>query len=382
MDSNFSISVRVENGVNKHVGDPLFITGSFNDWHPATWQIGTVPAVGEICTVQLNGLKEGFCEFKLTRGAWDKVACSEKGRLGEPYEFWISEDREFEVTIAGWRDDFPLSTASPQVRLLDEAFFMPTLNVHKKIWIYLPQSYSFSDDRYPVIYMHDGQHLFDEAIAPGRKGPIEWCVDETIDNSVHEAIVVAIAHADSPEERIKEYFFRPSERFPQPKGKAYLDDIGITLKPYIDSRFRTLPDKRHTAMVGSSVGGLLTLYAGIYYSDVFGTLGVFSPSVWLDERRIFDDMSNMAPHRAFQDQHYYLYGGGRENRAKPGGGKVDMVKDVMDAIGVMGNSIKPQTSMKINPKGKHGALYWQEAFADFFEWWMVELQKTFVENRG
>lgn len=375
MDSNFSISIRVENRVDKRVGEPLFITGSFNDWHPAAWQIGTVPAVGDITTVQLSGLEEEFCEFKLTRGSWGTLACDETGRLGAPYGLWIVDDGEFGVAIEGWRDDFPLSTASPQVRLLDEAFFLPTLNVHKKIWIYLPENYPFSNDRYPVIYMHDGQHLFDETTANGRTGPVEWCVDETIDGSAHDAIVVAIEHADSAEERIKEYFFHPSERFQQPKGKAYLDDILTTLKPYIDSHFRTLPDKRHTAMAGSSVGGLLTLYAGIYYPDVFGTLGVFSPSVWLDERRVFDDMANMQPCGAFQDQYYYLYGGGRENRAKPGGGNVDMAKDVMDTVHVMDRTIKSRTSVKINPQGKHGALHWQGAFADFFEWWMEKLTR-------
>ncbi|WP_051293263.1 alpha/beta hydrolase [Olivibacter sitiensis] len=374
MDRSFSVSIRVENRVDKHVGEPLFVAGNFNDWQPAAWQIGAVPAVGDIVTVQLNGLKAEFCEFKLTRGTWDTLACSKMGCLGESHEFRIGEESEFGVAIEGWRDDFPLSTASPQVRLLDEAFFLPTLNVHKRIWIYLPEGYSFSNDRYPVIYMHDGQHLFDEATALGRKGPVEWRVDKTIDHSVHDAIVVAIEHAHSREERIKEYFFSPSERFPQPRGRAYLEDILTTLKPYIDSHFRTLPDRRHTAMVGSSMGGLLTLYAGIYYPDVFGTLGVFSPSIWLDERRIFDAMVNRSPHASFQEQYYYLYGGGRENRAKPGGGKVDMAKDVMDAIQVMENTIRPRTHMKLNPTGKHGALYWQGAFADFFEWWMGKLK--------
>lgn len=374
MSKNHNVSIRVINAVDKHVGEPLFITGDFNNWHPASWQVGVVPKAGGDGSINLGGLEEGVHEFRLTRGSWHTLACDEAGRLGQPYELHTGQDAGFELTIEGWRDDFPLSTAGPQVSLLEDAFFFPEMGVHKRIWIYLPQHYALSNDRYPVIYMHDGQHLFDEATAPGRKGPIEWRVDKTIDRSQHDAIVVAIAHADGADERKNEYFTNPSEHFPQPRGRAYLADVVHTLKPHIDGRFRTLSGKWHTAMVGSSVGGLLTLYAGTYYPEVFGTLGVFSPSIWLDERQVFDHVACIAPRADFHDQHYYFYGGGRENRAKPKGGNVDMQTDVLDAIRVMERTIKPGLSVKINPQGKHGALYWQGAFADFFEWWMGKVK--------
>src|SRR5690606_12287834 len=165
----------------------------------------------------------------------------------------------------------PRSTASPQVHWLNEAFMFPGLNTKKRVWIYLPEEYETSGRRYPVIYMHDGQHLFDEATATGRKGPVEWGVDECIDASANKAIVVAIASSDSADGRKKEYLVN-SDYTQKVEGELYLRDIIFSLKPFVDGKYKTLPDAANTAMVGSSLGGLITLYAGLFYPDVFASL--------------------------------------------------------------------------------------------------------------
>src|SRR5690606_17516027 len=139
-----------------------------------------------------------------------------------------------------------------------------------------------SGKRYPVLYMHDGQHLFDEATSQGRIGPIEWGVDETIDAALEKCIVVAINHQDDYKDRVPEFLFRPNNEYPTVEGPQYLAFIAETLKPYVDTHYRTLSDKTHTGLAGSSLGGLITLYGGLAYPDVFGVLGVFSPSMWMD----------------------------------------------------------------------------------------------------
>lgn len=262
------------------------------------------------------------------------------------------------------------STASPQVQLLDEAFYFPRLNVRKQIWIYLPATYKASIDRYPVIYMHDGQNIFDEATSVGHSGSIEWMVDETIDSSSHDSIVVGIEHAPSYRQREQEYRMEPSEEIKDPRGALYLADIVHTLKPYIDSHFRTLPEQRSTAMVGSSFGGLLTLYAGIQYNAVFGTLGVFSPSFWMGHRLYeFLKEDNTCKILADHPQRYYFYAGGQEVRKHTDDQVVNMADDMKEFIAFFKN-VSPTITVyqDIDPLGKHGALYWQKAFVRFFKY--------------
>src|SRR5690606_20892778 len=226
-------------------------------------------------------IEEGDLELKLTRGDWATLHSDPRGRLIPPFTVEVTEDMQVSLTIDAWRDRFPRSTASLQVHMLDERFYFPRLGVYRPVWIYLPTDYETSEKHYPVIYMHDGQHLFDEATSVGRAGPVEWRVDETIDESPYDAIVVGIAHAPSYRDREDEYRMEAFGESSNPRGTLYLTDIVHTLKPYIDRHFRTCTASRSTAMVGSSLGGLLTLYAGIQYSSVFGTLGVFSPSLWI-----------------------------------------------------------------------------------------------------
>ncbi|HEY8599168.1 MAG TPA: glycogen debranching protein GlgX [Thermomicrobiales bacterium] len=150
--------------------------------------------------------------------------------------------------------------------------------------VYLPPSYAEGDRRYPVIYMHDGQNLFDRATAFNE----EWHVDETMEALAAEgieAIIVGIPNMGP--ERLDEYSPFIDERHGGGRGEDYLAFITGTLKPYVDASFRTLPDAEHTGMLGSSMGGLISLYAFFRYDDVFGFAGAMSPSLWFAEGAIF-----------------------------------------------------------------------------------------------
>lgn len=170
-------------------------------------------------------------------------------------------------------------TASVNVQILTPARPMQTLQRDRTIRLYLPPSYANSDRRYPVLYMHDAQNLFDAAT--GYAG--EWQVDETLDKLAAagklEVIVVGIDNGG--ELRNQELVPYSHADIPKAEGDAYLKFIVDELKPYIDGHYRTLPDRDHTGLMGSSLGGLITHYAGQHYSQVFGRLGVFSPSYWV-----------------------------------------------------------------------------------------------------
>lgn len=171
------------------------------------------------------------------------------------------------------------------------------LTADRDVLVYLPPGYAAEPERrYPVFYMHDGQNLFDGATSfiPGQ----EWRVDETAQalvraRAIEPVIVVGIYHAGVG--RVEEYTPSADPRLGR-GGKADLYGRLVVeeLKPFIDSQYRTKTEARDTALGGSSLGGLVTMYLGLCYPQVFGKLAVVSPSVWWDRRRILGDVSALA----------------------------------------------------------------------------------------
>jgi predicted alpha/beta superfamily hydrolase len=187
------------------------------------------------------------------------------------------------------------------VKKLD-ALHSPQLDNQRDVLVYLPPSYHTEPERrYPVLYMHDGQNLFDRATSFGA----EWEVDQTLEAASAdglEAIVVALPNLG--EARLDEY-----SPWPDPKhhkggrGDLYLDFIVDTVKPLIDADFRTRPDRRSTGIAGSSMGGLISLYAFFRNSDTFGFCGVMSPALWFGGRQIYEyvEQAPFVPGRVYVD---------------------------------------------------------------------------------
>jgi predicted alpha/beta superfamily hydrolase len=150
--------------------------------------------------------------------------------------------------------------------------------------VYLPPSYGETDRRYPVLYMQDGQNLFD----PKTSFAGSWRVDLAMNWAATrglEAIVVGVPNAG--EERIAEYSpFDDLEGGPG-RGGEYVSHLVGTIKPLVDARFRTLPQRETTGVAGSSMGGLISLFAFFARPDVFGIMGALSPSLWFGGRAIF-----------------------------------------------------------------------------------------------
>ena len=371
--AQYTFTVRITELPATHAGDSIYLTGNFNSWNPAQEQmlLTKQPDGSFGVSVLLEDVPSDRLEFKFTRGSWQTSECTTEGRLIGPRLGQLNRDTTITCQIDGWRDDFPVSTASANVHLLDSAFYIPQLDRYRKIWIYLPADYASSGKRYPVLYMHDGQHLFDEATSQGRYGPIEWGVDETLDTAAEKCIVVAINHQADYADRVPEFLLRSNSEHPNVEGPQYLAFIAQTLKPYIDTHYRTLPDKAHTGLAGSSLGGLITLYGGLTYPDVFGALGVFSPSIWMDADNVMRELTSPANKTAIKHQRYYFYAGTSEVRRKPDGTFVDMNADAQAAMALLQQEAGPQTELAIRKHGRHGALDWREAFPAFFDWFMA-----------
>lgn len=248
------------------------------------------------------------------------------------------------------------STALPGVRLLPDLLEMPGLNRKRQVRLYLPPGYATSGKRYPVLYMHDAQNLFDDATAFAG----EWQVDETLDALSKEGrlelIVVGIDNG--AEKRITELNAWDHTRFGQAEGRQYTDFIVRTLKPWVDAHYRTLPGRLDTAIMGSSMGGVASHYAIAQYPQVFSKAGVFSPAYWT-AAPAFDFMAN---HPLPKDARVYLLMGEKEGES--------MVPDVERMAGVVRKSGHPldATVLRIVPGAQHNEQFWRGELREALLW--------------
>jgi predicted alpha/beta superfamily hydrolase len=160
----------------------------------------------------------------------------------------------------------------------------PQLGNRRDILVYLPSSYDRTGARYPVIYMHDGQNLFD----PATSFAGEWGVDTALARAPRKgrrAIVVGVPNAGI--DRIREYSPFPDPHHGGGGGDAYLAFLAETVKPIVDARYRTDPAPDRTGIVGSSLGGLISLYGFFRHPGRYGFAGVMSPALWFGEEGIF-----------------------------------------------------------------------------------------------
>lgn len=164
----------------------------------------------------------------------------------------------------------------------------------RDVIVYLPPDYNSAHDRrYPVLYLHDGQNLFDAATAFAGN---EWGLDELAEELIQSGdieplIIVGIYNAGS--QRLDEYTHVRDRRGKGGRARAYARLIVEDLKPFVDSEYRTLPDVANTGLGGSSLGGLVTLYLGLHFPQSFGKLIVMSPSVWWANRAILREIRKL-----------------------------------------------------------------------------------------
>ena len=228
----------------------------------------------------------------------------------------------------------------------------PQLQTSKKIWLYLPHNYETSEKKYPVIYMHDGQNLFDDKTAFAG----EWRVDETLDSLKAEVIIVGIE--SSNEKRMDELTPYPNEKYGGGKADAYLDFIVTTLKPHIDTNYRTKTGKMNTAIAGSSLGGLVSNYAILKYPKIFGKAAIFSPSFWFNNS-IYTLTENT---KNLKTKLYFMCG---DNEGETTVADMDKMVDLVND--------KRCTCMHLTKKvviagGKHNEKLWSKEFGKAYLW--------------
>lgn len=352
--AQFTVTIHLQSRPLLHRSDTLFVAGNFNGWNPRLSGYDFRISQDSTLLVKLNGIAAGLMEYKITRGGWQAVECKAAGAAISNRIAQINSDTTIYIDVEAWADDIPgrppVSTRSKNVFVLDTAFFIPQLNRSRRIWVYLPENYAFNNKRYPVLYMHDGQNLFDAVTSSFG----EWGVDEMMDTVKQrkQCIIVGIDHGDA--KRLTEYNPYKS-RFGDGEGDAYVDFIVQTLKPQIDQRFRTKADVANTSIAGSSMGGLISLYALLKYPTVFGNAGVFSPAFWIapELRKKIEESSG------FRSAVYFVCGELEGDQ---------MTKDMQQIYLLLKQRGLKRTQYRQVKDGQHNERFWQREMDAFYQW--------------
>jgi len=337
----------------------IYLAGSFNGWNPQdkNYHFQKNDAGNYFFEAKLAN---GLYEFKITRGSWATVECRKTGTDIKNRFLKLSSDTVINLTIEEWADHFAkkprASTAGKNVHVIDTAFLIPQLKRTRRIWIYLPPGYNSSNKKYAVLYMHDGQNVFDDSTSFAG----EWGVDETLDSiSTRKKEIIVVAIDNGGAKRINEYCPYDMEKFGKGEGDQYVNFLVRTLKPFIDKKYRTEKDRQNTFIAGSSMGGLISMYAVLKYPKVFGGAGVFSPAFWVGPK-IFDDIETKGKK---VNSKIYFYCGKQETET--------MVPDMEKAFEEMRKVSKSKMACIVRPDGNHAESTWREEFPLFYLW-MVE----------
>lgn len=247
------------------------------------------------------------------------------------------------------------STKAENVLIIANKFKIAGLDRERTVRIYLPPGYDASNEAYAVIYAHDGQNLFDDSTSYVG----EWGVDESLNRLSEEKglnlIVVGIDNGQ--EKRMNELSPWANEKFGEGEGDAYMNYIVEQVKPFVDSTYRTLPDREHTAIMGSSMGGLISHYAIYRFPKIFGKAIIFSPSYWYSDKVWNFTKDNPLPH----DARIWMEIGQHEGNA------VDDTERMFKQIRKSGHP-KDQIVELVDPEGEHNETSWRRQFVPAIQW--------------
>jgi predicted alpha/beta superfamily hydrolase len=231
----------------------------------------------------------------------------------------ISTGGAYKLAAGASVDIYPFFGAPFGKLTIIPAFASPQLNNNRKLRIYLPASYDENTaKRYPVLYMHDGQNLFDAKTAAYG---VEWGIDETVNRLVATGIMdeIIVVGIDNSPDRIPEYTPCCDPKYGGGKLDAYQAFVVDTLKPWVDKTLRTLPGKENTAIMGSSLGGIASVVIAQHKPDVFSKAGGLSSSFWWNNK---DMVAHPAPRVAVK---FYLDAGSNDD----GLAETTLVRDAM-----------------------------------------------------
>jgi predicted alpha/beta superfamily hydrolase len=367
--AQFALRIEIITTPSAHKEDGVFAAGDFNKWIPDDSKYCFLKNNGKLI-LEIKNLPADKYQFKFTRGSWQKVESTNAGGDVQNKSVQLLSDTTISYAVDGWVDDYEVfkkHTATSNVHVLDTAFFMPELSKTCRIWIYLPEGYENNKKHYPVMYMQNGQSLFDKfTSAFGDEWGIDECMDSLIAKGKPACIIVGIDNgAKAPINEYNPYEFTSLKNSAASKGfipqvNEYINFLAKTLKPFIDKKYRTLPTKENTIIAGASMGGLITYYAALTYPEVFGKAGVFSPAFWAapEIKALTDSIAKKLSGK------FFFYIGGKEEET--------YVEDMNVVAEKLGSNSNTMIYTVIDADGKHEEKAWGKWFAEFYNWMMAD----------
>lgn len=275
------------------VSEEVFVAGSdpgFGSWKPDRVRLRR--EASRRFSLEVLVPRGKALEFKITRGSWKTQAIYDDGGRFPPDNRLFVPDgpSEVRVKVIDWLDRLPveIDPVQGELQVLPEPLPAKGLNYRRDLLVWLPPSYRKRRKRFPVLYMHDGQNLFDPSTSFTGQ---DWKVDETASRlmeggKIRECIIVGVPN--SPD-RMEEYnLFRPL-------GQAYARFLAEEVKPFIDKNYRTLAAPDNTVVMGSSMGGLISFQLVWQFPEVFSGAGCLSSAFYKSRSRILGDVSRGTP---------------------------------------------------------------------------------------
>lgn len=338
----------------------VYLTGNFNRWDPRDAAYQMKPAGTNRYELEVdNEVLPERIEYKFTRGGWENVEIDRFGNI-TPNRKIQKKRQKAEDHVERWRINWgPFKKEFfPIVEIISEDFYIPQLNRTRKIWALLPYNYHQTDKTYPVMYLHDAQNLFNEGSAYGN-----WEIDKkmSILAEYGRGDVIIIAIENGSEDRIREYMLDNDSITKNAEGKKFIRFLADTLKPYVDQHYRTQPEREATGIGGSSLGGLISIYSGFLYPEVYSKLLIFSPSLWVNPENNFPQMNFKNPYNI----KVYMYGGEQEGSEMTE--RIELFEQTMEGW-ENSHSLQFDFKTSINPEGKHQEFYWSQEFPRAMEW--------------
>lgn len=344
----------------------VYVTGNFNQWNPrdADFQMKKT-ANGYVLEIPDERFPEEI-EYKFTKGGWENVEIDRFGNITSNRKAYRSQG-ELLAHVERWRINWgPFKKVFfPAIELISEKFYIPQLDKTRKVWALLPFNYHKTNKTYPVLYLHDAQNLFNEGSIFGN-----WEIDKKMailaEYGRGDLIIIGIENGN--EHRTDEYVLEYDSIAKNAEGKKYIRFLADTLKPYVDSVYRTKTGREHTGIGGSSLGGLISIYSGFLYPEVYSKLMIFSPSLWVNPDYDFPMMNFRTPY----ETKIYMYGGEHEGSG--------MTERMLEFERLMEDSeahysVQFDFRISMNPDGKHQEFFWSQEFPRAVEWLFFDSQK-------
>ncbi len=286
--ASVSITLNIKLKAKLPVDEKLYITGNLpelGDWDPAGIPLNK--GSDGIYQIQVSAERSSIIECKITRGTW-KTQGIYDSEIVPPDNFVIkaNKDKKINVTIIDWLDQQILESDPIRGKILNyNGLICKKLKHQRPVQIWLPESYSETGEPCAVIYMHDSQNLFEPSTS---FAGVDWKVDETVSEMIEAGEIrpcIVVGIPNSPD-RMKEL------NMFTPEGKAYGKFIVEEVMPFIEGRFNVSKKRSDTGIMGSSMGGLMSLQMLLAYSDKFALAGCLSSAFAKTNGKIFTQVRN------------------------------------------------------------------------------------------